>query len=199
MAKRTGKKTTVIAVILAVIVVAAVMALVVKHTSSNKTGSSDTANINSISAEDLSTERETKEDDVTVKVESGTATEVSSTDVAQATRATQAADKYMNADINTMAKELDIDPDAAKSKYINKQIRISGKLMEVSGNRNYLILQPSTGNGNIDEIPFTCYISGSAMQDKAENLQIGSTVTVCGTVSYIGALSGYELQADSIA
>ena len=185
----TDSKRKILTVLAFVALVAAAILIVVAWRGADNTEGSlsdttrssmvdPTTSGNSSGKEDTKTEEETSQDTGNLTTESSGKSD------------------YLSCSSATMVKELDANLDSAKAKYLDKAVTFTATFTAVSGNRNYIELHANTGNEELDEIPFTCYLSGSDQQQTASNLEVGSQVTIYGTVTFMGSLSGYEVNID---
>lgn len=95
-----------------------------------------------------------------------------------------------------LAEDFIKDPEGAKAKYKGKTVRIESSSYRISGNRNFILLTPNTGNPEIDRVQFTCYVSPSD-RDAVDRMEKAVPVYVEGRIGYVGKVTGFDIDATS--
>ncbi len=95
----------------------------------------------------------------------------------------------MNADLESNAA-------AAKDKYMDKYVEITGELSNIDSDGNYISL--TDPGDEWDLVGIMCYIETDEQLDKVKALSTGDDVTVGGKVTNVGEIIGYSIDIDYI-
>ena len=104
--------------------------------------------------------------------------------------------EYKEYDISTMDKDLDDNAAAAKDKYEEQYIEITGELSNIDSDGNYISLTDPDNEWDI--VGIMCYVKSDEQLDKIKEMSTGDLVTVGGKVTGVGEILGYSLDIDYI-
>ncbi len=103
--------------------------------------------------------------------------------------------EYVDVSVDDLTSLLDENPLKAKNTYEGTYIRLTGVLNNIDASGDYFTLN------NGDEWSFAsvmCYITDDAALDRIANASMGETLTVCGPVTSVGEIMGYQMDVDYI-
>ena len=104
--------------------------------------------------------------------------------------------EYTGYDIANMNADLESNAAAAKDKYMDKYVEITGELSNIDSDGNYISL--TDPGDEWDLVGIMCYIETDEQLDKVKALSTGDDVTVGGKVTNVGEIIGYFIDIDYI-
>jgi len=131
---------------------------------------------------------------VIVMQTSGGGAKTDSNDTASDTATEAAAAPAEKVTAEKLLSDLDGNPLAAKNSWKDKRVTITGTLDNIDASGNYFTLR---GNEEFTLINVMVYIDDSFV-DAVSAFTKGQSVTVTGTISDVGEIMGYSVDAESI-
>lgn len=104
--------------------------------------------------------------------------------------------EYTGYDIAKLNADLESNAVAAKDKYIDQYIEITGELSNIDSDGKYISL--TDPDDEWDLVGIMCYIESDEQLDKVKELSTGDDVTVGGKVTNVGEIIGYSIDIDYI-
>ena len=104
--------------------------------------------------------------------------------------------EYTGYDIANMNADLESNAAAAKDKYMDKYVEITGELSNIDSDGNYISL--TDPDDEWDLVGIMCYIETDEQLDEVKELSTGDDVTVGGKVTNVGEIIGYSIDIDYI-
>lgn len=102
--------------------------------------------------------------------------------------------EYSVATADELLEELSDNAAAAKDEYVNEDLAITGKIVTIDNNTDYIAIGPVNDDFALDSI--ICYTTTDEQRDQIKQLKNGQTVTVYGTVEDVGEVLGYSVYMD---
>ena len=111
-------------------------------------------------------------------------------------KSTQEKIEYIKVTRDDMREELKSNAAAAKEKYINKYVEVSGKLGTIDSDLKYISLVSSTDDWDIAGM--MCYIKSDEQKNIVKSLTKDQEIIVKGKITDVGEVLGYSLNITEI-
>lgn len=104
--------------------------------------------------------------------------------------------EYTAVTADELLDELSDNAAAAKDEYIDEDLAITGKIVTIDNNTDYIAIGPVNDDFALDSI--LCYTTTDDQRDQVKQLKNGQTVTVYGTVEDVGEVLGFSVYMDGM-
>lgn len=104
--------------------------------------------------------------------------------------------EYIKVTVDQLEDELENNAAAAKEKYNNKYVEVSGKLGTIDSDMQYISLLSETDEWDL--LGIHCTIKNDSQRNKVKQLTKDQKLTIKGKITDVGEVLGYYLNVEDI-